>query len=307
METPAELKGRFPADTCCGYALGNTLRSYRGLQSIAGVREVRTNDEGSADLYADRGGQLISEIASLPWPPGWNCTMFTSPSRAWRIYFCTTPEGACANELEDIFRHAGPRCAGGPAQRHGLMFQTFLQPLMFVFIFGKVMVRSGYMPEAYKSLLLPGIMAISMVFTGVWAVAMPLIAEFQFTREIEDRLLAPMETSWVAIEKVLAGALQALVAGLVVLPRRGLFCGRFPSTLSSRAYFCLLSRFWWPLLGLRGTRFGLQHQSAAYRIDVQHGVNSADLFRLHVLSVERARGVSHPAKSRADQSSCLRQ
>jgi len=99
-----------------------------------------------------------------------------------------------------------------------LLMQTFLQPLMFVFIFGRVMVRSGYMPEAYKSLLLPGIMAISMVFTGVWAVAMPLITEFQFTREIEDRLLAPMEISWVAIEKVLAGTLQALIAGLVVIP-----------------------------------------------------------------------------------------
>jgi ABC-2 type transport system permease protein len=99
-----------------------------------------------------------------------------------------------------------------------LMMQTFLQPLMFVFIFGRVMVRSGYMPATYKSLLLPGIMAISMVFTGVWAVAMPLIAEFQFTREIEDRLLAPMDISWVAIEKVLAGAIQALIAGLVVIP-----------------------------------------------------------------------------------------
>src|SRR5258708_22925859 len=99
-----------------------------------------------------------------------------------------------------------------------VMLQTCLQPLMFVFIFGRVMVRSGYMPEAYKSLLLPGIMAISMVFTGIWALAMPLIAEFQFTREIEDRLLAPMEISWVAIEKVLAGTLQALFAVLVVIP-----------------------------------------------------------------------------------------
>ena len=99
-----------------------------------------------------------------------------------------------------------------------LALQTFLQPLMFVFIFGRVMVRSGYMPAAYKSLLLPGIMAISMVFTGVWAVAMPLIAEFQFTREIEDRLLAPMEISWVAIEKELFGTLQALISGLVVIP-----------------------------------------------------------------------------------------
>src|ERR1700694_3435535 len=89
-----------------------------------------------------------------------------------------------------------------------LLLQTFLQPMMFVFIFGRVMVTSGYMPAAYKSLLVPGIMAISMVFTGVWAVAMPLISEFQFTREIEDRLLAPIDISWLAIEKVFAGALQ---------------------------------------------------------------------------------------------------
>jgi ABC-2 type transport system permease protein len=99
-----------------------------------------------------------------------------------------------------------------------LFLQTFLQPLLFVFIFGRVMVGSGYMPAYYKSLLLPGIIAISMVFTGIWAVAMPLIAEFQWTREIEDRLLAPIEIRWIAIEKVIAGMLQALVAGLIVIP-----------------------------------------------------------------------------------------
>lgn len=99
-----------------------------------------------------------------------------------------------------------------------LLFQTFLQPLLFVFIFGRVMVGSGYLPAVYKSLLLPGIMAISMVFTGIWAVAMPLIGEFQFTREIEDRLLAPIDISWVAVEKVVAGLIQAIVAGLVVIP-----------------------------------------------------------------------------------------
>lgn len=99
-----------------------------------------------------------------------------------------------------------------------LLLQTFLQPMMFVFIFGRVMVSSGFMPPAYKSLLLPGIMAISMVFTGVWAVAMPLIAEFQFTHEIEDRLLAPIENDWLAIEKVLFGAAQAVVAGVIVIP-----------------------------------------------------------------------------------------
>jgi ABC-2 type transport system permease protein len=106
------------------------------------------------------------------------------------------------------------------ARRNGiqLFFQTFLQPLLFVFVFGRVMVGSGYMPEKYKSLLLPGIIAISMVFTGIWAVTMPLIAEFQWTREIEDRLLAPIDIHWIAIEKVVAGMLQAVLAGLVVIP-----------------------------------------------------------------------------------------
>jgi ABC-2 type transport system permease protein len=99
-----------------------------------------------------------------------------------------------------------------------LFLQTFLQPLLFVFIFGRVMVGSGYMPAYYKSLLLPGIIAISMVFTGIWAVAMPLIAEFQWTREIEDRLLAPINIAWIAVEKVIAGMLQAVIGGLIVIP-----------------------------------------------------------------------------------------
>ena len=99
-----------------------------------------------------------------------------------------------------------------------LILQTFLQPLMFVFVFGRVMVSSGFMPPEYKSLLLPGIMALSMVSAGIWSVAMPLIAEFQFTHEIEDRLLAPINISWLAVEKVVAGMLQALAAGLTVIP-----------------------------------------------------------------------------------------
>ncbi len=99
-----------------------------------------------------------------------------------------------------------------------VLVQNLLQPMLFVFVFGQVMTRSGLMAGAYKSLLLPGIITISMLLSGVWAVAMPLIAEFQFTREIEDRLLAPINISWLAIEKVIAGTLQALAAGLVVIP-----------------------------------------------------------------------------------------
>jgi ABC-2 type transport system permease protein len=106
-----------------------------------------------------------------------------------------------------------------------LAFQTLLQPMMFVFVFGRVMTTSGLMSQAYKSLLLPGIIGLSMVMSGTWAVAMPLVAEFQFTKEIEDRLLAPMDMEWLAVEKVVAGMIQALVAGLVVIPTAWLVMG----------------------------------------------------------------------------------
>jgi len=99
-----------------------------------------------------------------------------------------------------------------------LLLQTLLQPMLFVFIFGRVMTGSGLMPPEYKSLLLPGVIAISMMLSGIQAVALPLVSEFQFTKEIEDRLLAPMEIEWLAVEKVVAGMVQALAAGLVVIP-----------------------------------------------------------------------------------------
>ncbi len=107
-----------------------------------------------------------------------------------------------------------------------LVMQTMLQPMLFVFIFGKVMTTNGMMPASYKGMLVPGIMAMSMVMTGIQAVAMPLIAEFQFTREIEDRLLAPMRIEWLAVEKVLAGIVQALAAGGVVMLAAWLLLGR---------------------------------------------------------------------------------
>jgi len=106
-----------------------------------------------------------------------------------------------------------------------LAFQTLMQPMMFVFVFGRVMTTSGLMSPQYKMLLLPGIIALSMIMSGTWAVAMPLVAEFQFTKEIEDRLLAPMEMEWLAIEKVVAGMIQALVAGAVVIPTAWLVMG----------------------------------------------------------------------------------
>jgi ABC-2 type transport system permease protein len=122
-----------------------------------------------------------------------------------------------------------------------LAFQTLLQPMMFVFVFGRVMTTSGIMAPQYKALLLPGIIALSMIMTGTWAVAMPLLSELQFTKEIEDRLLAPMDTEWLAVEKVVAGMIQALVSGLVVIPTAWLVMGGVPLSSSHLGLFFVLA------------------------------------------------------------------
>ena len=71
MGTPVELKHSVPGGYLLRLRFGrHSPELLQKLQSIVGVREVRTtSNDGSpdlsADLYADRGGQLISEIASI--------------------------------------------------------------------------------------------------------------------------------------------------------------------------------------------------------------------------------------------------
>ena len=100
-----------------------------------------------------------------------------------------------------------------------------LQPLLFTFIFGYVMPRQGIVSRGYSDVLLPGILALSMTLSAMQAVALPLVMDFGFTKEIEDRLLAPIDINGVALEKVAMGMLQGLLAGLVVLPLAWLLMG----------------------------------------------------------------------------------
>jgi ABC-2 type transport system permease protein len=102
--------------------------------------------------------------------------------------------------------------------------RTVMNPLLFVFVFTYVFPRigqafqSGPVGVSYGTILLPGLVAVGMVFTGISAVALPLSIELGGTREIEDRVLAPVPVELVAIEKLIVGALQGVIGGLVVFP-----------------------------------------------------------------------------------------
>jgi len=59
----------------------------------------------------------------------------------------------------------------------------------------------------------------------VQSVALPLVQDFVWTREIDDRLLAPIPLWLLPAQKIAAGALQGVVASLVVFPLARLVMG----------------------------------------------------------------------------------
>src|SRR5436190_2802104 len=119
------------------------------------------------------------------------------------------------------------------------LLRVVLQPLLFTFIFGFVMPRLGIIQRGYTAMLLPGILGLSMTLSGMQSVALPLVVEFGWTKEIEDRLLAPISIMGVGIETIIVGIIQAVIAGVFVMPLAWLMMGARLS-LESENYVLLL-------------------------------------------------------------------
>ena len=96
--------------------------------------------------------------------------------------------------------------------------QVILQPLFLLFVFGKVLTELGYAQADYQQVLFPGLVALAAVLTGLQSTALPLVIEFSYSNEIEDRLLAPLPVGAVAVEKVVFAAMRGFVAGAVMFP-----------------------------------------------------------------------------------------
>jgi ABC-2 type transport system permease protein len=109
------------------------------------------------------------------------------------------------------------------------LLRTTMQPLMFVVVFLYLLPKMGFMGPGYTTALLPGVLAISLTFSSIQSVALPMVQDFGWTKEIEDRLLAPIPIWLVAAEKIVAGVLQGLIAALFVLPVARLIMGPIPN------------------------------------------------------------------------------
>jgi len=98
------------------------------------------------------------------------------------------------------------------------LVQVIVQPLLLFFVFGKVLGTAGYTRSDFGATLLPGVMALNALLVSLQNTAMPLIMDFSWSGEIEDRLLAPLPGSLVAVAKMVFGTLCGLFAGLVMAP-----------------------------------------------------------------------------------------
>jgi ABC-2 type transport system permease protein len=103
------------------------------------------------------------------------------------------------------------------------LVQPFLLCFVFLYVFPKIGqgIGASNVPgaeSAFATVLVPGVVGLSIMFQGIQAVAMQLAQEFGFTREIEDRVQAPCPIWLVAISKVLSGGAQGLISAILVLP-----------------------------------------------------------------------------------------
>jgi len=106
--------------------------------------------------------------------------------------------------------------------------QVILQPLLLLFVFGRILTELGFARAGYAHLLFPGVVAMTVVLTSLQSTALSLVIEFSFTKEIEDRLMAPLPVTFVAIEKMIFAAMRGVTAGLVMFPIGVLVLGSIP-------------------------------------------------------------------------------
>jgi ABC-2 type transport system permease protein len=103
------------------------------------------------------------------------------------------------------------------------LIRTAMQPFLLVFVFTYVFPKigqgvGGENSSQFSTILIAGVVGLAILFQGIQAVALPLVQEFGVSKEIEDRVLAPLPTQMVGIQKIVTGMLQGLLAAALVFP-----------------------------------------------------------------------------------------
>jgi ABC-2 type transport system permease protein len=127
------------------------------------------------------------------------------------------------------------------------LVQPFLLCFVFLYVFPKIGqgIGGGTGPTAesgFATVLVPGVVGISILFQGVQSVALTMSQDFGYTREIEDRVQAPCPIWLVAGAKVLSGAVQGAISAVIVLP--------IASVVHAKGVEAHLDLHWWIIVTL---------------------------------------------------------
>jgi len=142
----------------------------------------------------------------------------TAITQGRRISYARAFAGLLMRDFYVLRRELGP-----------FVVRVGMNPLLFLFVFTYVMPHmqgvanptaqmAGGAGTSFDTILLPGLMAVAIMFSGIAAVALPLAQEFGITREIDDRVMCPLPIAFVAVEKIVFSALQSVVAAALVFP-----------------------------------------------------------------------------------------
>jgi ABC-2 type transport system permease protein len=99
-----------------------------------------------------------------------------------------------------------------------LILSALTQPILVILVFGNILPRLGLVAPDMGTVMVPGLMAIAILMAGVQGVLIPLVQDLSGSREVDERLLAPMSVFGVSAERIVAGAINASAAGLVAGP-----------------------------------------------------------------------------------------
>lgn len=156
-------------------------------------------------------------------------TVGTTPNLAGHVHVSTRPTRSAVTASRVALRALMLRDLVVLKKNFGefatrTLVQPFLLCFVFLFVFPKIGqavggTQGGPAAESvFATVLVAGVVGISVMFQGVQSVALQMAQEFGFTREIEDRVQAPCPIWLVAMSKVLSGSIQGVISAVIVLP-----------------------------------------------------------------------------------------
>ena len=102
--------------------------------------------------------------------------------------------------------------------KYEFIFRVGMLPFILILIYGYVLPKIGVVSADFPQYMFPGMVGMSLLLTGIHGTAVPLTMDFNNSREIEDRLQAPIDTRYIAIAKMIVGIIESWIGALIVLP-----------------------------------------------------------------------------------------